>query len=99
MELGVITFDIPAMLESLINDINLNCYENLVVNQYNQFGKYKPSDGKLGEVNSSQWYKNAYNNCIKNPGSNFLCPLILSSDKTRLSEIGDLHVDAIFMML
>ena len=38
MVLNVITFDIPAMLESLINDINLNKYENLVVNPYNWFG-------------------------------------------------------------
>jgi hypothetical protein len=26
-----------------------------------------------------------------------LCPLILASDKTTLSDMGDLHVDAIFM--
>ena len=38
-------------------------------------------------------------NCIKNPEKDFLCPLILSSDKTTLSEIGDLHVDAIFITL
>ena len=99
MVLNVITFDILAMLESLINDINLNQYENLVVNPYDQFGKYESIDGRLGEVNSGQWYQNAFKNCIDNPEKDFLCPLILSSDKTTLSEIGNLHVDAIFMTL
>ena len=31
-ELEVVTFNIPAMLESLFEDSTINCYENLVVN-------------------------------------------------------------------
>ena len=53
-------------------------------------------NGRLGEVNSGQWYKTAYSNCVTCE-TDFLCPLILASDKTTLSEMGDLHVDAIFM--
>jgi hypothetical protein len=97
MELDVVTFNIPAMLESLFNDSKINRYENLVVNPSNRFGKYKASNGRLEEVNSGQWYLTAYKNCIENPETDFLCPIILASDKTTLSEIGDLHVDAIFM--
>jgi hypothetical protein len=81
----------------LFNDPKINCYENLVVNPSNGFGKYESSNGRLGEVNSGQWYQNAYKNCINDPEKDFLCPIILASDKTTLSEIGDLHVDAIFM--
>ena len=97
MELNVVTFSVPAMLESLFNDARLNKYENLVINPNNIFGKYDPPNNRYGEVNSGQWYQIAYQNCIKNNETNFLCPLILASDKTTLSEIGDLHVDAIFM--
>ena len=35
VELPVITFSVSAMLESLFNDTNLNCTENLVVNSVN----------------------------------------------------------------
>ena len=54
-------------------------------------------DDRLGEVNSGSWYQNTYQNCIDDNNKDFLCPLILASNKTTLSKIGDLHVDAIFM--
>ncbi len=97
MEIDVVVFDIPKMLMSLFNDNELNKYENLVVNSVDQFSKYIPADGRIGEVNSGKWYNVAYTNCIKDPTNEFLCPLILANDKTTLSEIGNLHVDAIFM--
>ena len=74
-----------------------NTYDNLVVNSKQQFSKYEPYDNRFGEVNTGEWYQNAYQNCIQDPNTDFLCPLILASDKTTLSEIGDLHVDAIFL--
>jgi hypothetical protein len=97
MEIDVVAFNVPAMLESLFNDQSLNCYENLVINPKNTFGKYEPPDNRLGEVNSGRWYHTAYDTCIQDPDKDFLCPLILASDKTTLSDMGDLHVDAIFM--
>ena len=97
MEADVVAFDVKDMLASLFNSPELNHYNNLVVNSTDQFAKYVPDNGLIGEVNSSSWYGTAYNNCINNPNKDFLCPLILASDKTTLSEIGDLHVDAIFM--
>ena len=76
MELNVVVFNIPAMLESLFKDSNVNCYKNLVVNPNNHFGEFKSADGKLGDVNSGKWYKTAYKNCIIIPKSDFLCLLI-----------------------
>ena len=97
MEADVVLFDVKDMLASLFNSPELNHYNNLVVNSTDWFAKYVPDDGLIGEVNSGSWYGTAYNNCINDPNKDFLCPLILASDKTTLSEIGDLHVDAIFM--
>ena len=34
---------------------------------------------------------------MQNPNKDFLRPIILSNDKTTLSDIGDLHVDVIFL--
>ena len=96
-ELDVVVFDVPTLLASLFNDTELNKLENLVVNTNDRFGKYEPHDNCLGEVNSGHWYKTAYNNLIDNLEKDFLCPLILASDKTTISEMGNLHVDAIFM--
>lgn len=95
--LQVVVFDVKKTLSSLFDDPNLNQFKNLVVNGQNRFAKYEPIDGCYGEVNSGLWYQNAYNSCIKDPNKEFLCPIILASDKTTLSEMGDLHVDAIFM--
>ena len=85
------------MLLSLFDNVELNQKENLVVNTNNVFSKYKPPNIKLGEVNSGKWYNVAYDNCISAPDTDFLCPIILASDKTTILEMGDLHVDAIFM--
>ena len=85
------------MLASLLADPVLNQSKNLVINKHNRLGKYEPPNNRYGEVNSGEWYQTAYANCIKDPEKDFLCPIILSNDKTTLSDIGDLHVDGIFM--
>lgn len=95
--MDVVVFNVSTLLASLFNDTELNQYENLVVNPKDRYGRYKPVNNCLGEVNSGQWYNVAYQNLIKKPDNDFLCPLILASDKTTISEMGDLHVDAIFM--
>ena len=97
MHIDVVVFDVKKMLLSLFDDVELNQKENLVVNTNDVFSKYKPPNNKLGEVNSGKWYNVAYENCISDPDTEFLCPIILASDKTTISEMGDLHVDAIFM--
>lgn len=94
---NVVVFDVKKMLASLFDDPQLNKYKNLVVSSPNCFSKYCPPDNRYGEVNSGIWYNTAYSNCVDDPQTDFLCPIILASDKTTLSEIGDLHVDAIFL--
>lgn len=96
-QMEVVAFDVSKVLMSLFQDSSLNKLENLVVNNSNRFAKYVSPDGKLGEINSGLWYKNAYNHCISDPDTEFLCLIILASDKTTLSDMGDLHVDAIFL--
>ena len=51
----------------------------------------------LAKINSGEWYNTTFDKCITNPETDFLCPLVLASDKTTLSDMGNLHVDAIFM--
>lgn len=97
MHIDVIVYDVKKMLMSLFDDVSLNQKENMVVNTNNVFYKYIPTNNQLGEVNSGKWYKVAYDNHISDPETEFLCPIILASDKTTISEMGDLHVNAIFM--
>ena len=94
---NVVVFDVKKMIASLFADPTLNQYKNLVVNPRNRFSKYEPADDRYGEVNSGVWYQKAYANCVQNPDKDFLCPIILSNDKTTLSDIGDLHIEAIFL--
>jgi hypothetical protein len=97
MKLEVVVFDVVAMLSSLLNDPELTQEEKLFVSKKDRFSKYEVLDSRLGEVNSGLWFDRAHQNMIKNPDKDFLCPLILDSDKTTLSEKGDLHLDAILM--
>src|SRR5687768_16138056 len=94
---NVVVFSVKKMLASLFADPILNQSKNLVINKTKRFGKFDPPNNRYGEVNSGKWYQNAYNNCINDPEKDFLCPIIFSNDKTTLSDIGDLHVDGIFM--
>lgn len=91
-KLDVVVFDFPSMLASLFNCPILNKPENLVVNPNDRFGKYKSPDGRLGEVNSGQWYATAYETLINDPSKDFLCPIIFTMDKTVISEMGGLSV-------
>ena len=97
MEMDVVVFDVPTLLASLFNDTQLNQCENLVINPKDRFGKFVLWDNRLGEVNSGQWCETSYKNMVTDPDNNFLCPIILASDKTTLSDMGDLHVNVIFM--
>lgn len=93
----VVVFDVKQALMSLFDNQDLNQDANLVVNPKDVFAKYDPPDDRFGEINSGTWYNNAYHNCVKDPENDFLCPIVLANDKTTLSDMGDLHVDAIFM--
>jgi hypothetical protein len=90
--LDVVVFDFPTMLASLFNCPILNKIENLVVDSTDRYGRYHSPDGCLGEVNSGKWYDIAYKNLVKNPDTDFLCPIIFTMDKTVISVMGGLSV-------
>jgi hypothetical protein len=58
LQLDVVVFPFATMLlASLLNRPMLNKMENLVVNPTDRYGRYHSPDGRLGEVNSGQWYQ------------------------------------------
>ena len=95
LELQVTCFPFIPMLESLFNDPEINHECNLVINTDDPFSKYKSKNGSLGEVNSGNWYQQAYKNMVTNPVDDFLCPIIFSMDKTTISNMSSLHVYAV----
>jgi hypothetical protein len=92
LTLDVIVFPFATMLSSLFNCPKLNKIENLVVNPLNRFGRFRPSDGAAGEVNSAQWYQDTYDQVIEDPDKEFLAPIIFTMDKTVISEASHLSV-------
>ena len=83
-EANVVTFQFEDMLNSLLTDPELTCPENLVMNPQDPFGKYVAPNGLLGEINTGKWYRNAYDYCVKDPETDFLCPIILFIDQTHI---------------
>jgi hypothetical protein len=60
------------------------------VNPNNRFGTYVSPEGRLGEVNSGDWwYNTAYSNLVKDPDNHFPCPIIFTMDNMVISEMGD----------
>ncbi len=93
--MNVVCCDFTSMLFALFQDKTLNKLDNLVVNTNDMFSKYVSSDGKLGEVNSSSWYKQAYNNMVTDPNKDFLMPIIFAMDKTTISSTACMSVYAV----
>jgi hypothetical protein len=95
LQLDVVVFPFASMLASLLNCPMLNKLENLVVNPTDRYGRYQSPDGRLGDVNSGQWYQDTYDKMITDPSNDFLCPIIFAMDKTVISEISHLSVHVI----
>jgi hypothetical protein len=95
LQLDVVVFPFATMLASLLNCPMLNKMENLVVNPTDRYGRYHSPDGRLGDVNSGQWYQDTYDKVITDPTKDFLCPIIFAMDKTVISEISHLSVHVI----
>jgi hypothetical protein len=68
----------------MLQDDELMLPQNLVINRDNPTLMYHPMDGKLGEANSGQRYRDLYNQLIT-PGRNqLLVPIILYLDGTAI---------------
>jgi hypothetical protein len=54
---GIVCFDLGVSLLSMLQDDELMLPKNLVINWDNPTLMYRPMDGKLGEANSGQRYR------------------------------------------
>ena len=61
------------------------------------FSGYTSIDSRLGKVNSDKWYQTAYQNCVTDSKADFLCPIILATDETVISDMENLHANAMSM--
>ena len=74
-DISITCFNFADMLISLLSDSCLTGnLENLDVNERDPFAKYSTPGGLLSCINSGQWYKKAYQNCIKNLNTDFFYP-------------------------
>ena len=67
----------------------------MVANEKDPFSKYVSENGKLGEVNSGSWYEQAYKIMDKDPGKDFLLPIIFAMDKTTIPSTAHMSVYAV----
>jgi hypothetical protein len=50
------------------------------------FSNYFPINGLLSTTNSGQWSNMAYSHEVKDPANDFLMPIIIACDETRLQK-------------
>ncbi len=60
----IVCFDFGVSLLSMLQDDELMLPQNLVINRDDPTLMYHPMDGKLGEANSGQRYRDLYNQLI-----------------------------------
>jgi hypothetical protein len=79
-------FNFTKGLHSLLRHPDLTSnMENLDVNPLDPFGKYIAPNGRVGAVNSAQWYQNAYQTCIKDSTTDFMVPICFACDEAKLN--------------
>ena len=87
-EIALVRFQFRHMLESLLSDPDLvGDLKNLDVNEDDPFGPYRSPHNVLSCVNSGKWYRHAHAHLCKTK-NDFLCPIIMASDETKLSQGG-----------
>ena len=94
-----VSFDFKPHLDSLLHDETLNQLTNLVVNPRDRFLPFFPEDRRLSEVLTGSWYQGALQSMITDPNQQFLCPLLLSTDKTHISREADYYSHPVFFTL
>jgi hypothetical protein len=89
--IDIVTFSVREGLKNLLCERpEVMKPENLVVNEEpaKRFLEYEPSHEYLAEINTGEWYKTAYKKLIRDPTTEFLCPLIIFIDHTAIDFIG-----------
>ena len=96
---GTVSFNFVAHLKSLLSDPELNKMENLVVNPHDRFAPFQANNSPISEVLTGSWCKHAVETMVTNPQMQFCCPLILTTDKTNISEQADCNSHPVFFTL
>jgi len=95
----VIHFDFEAHLTSLLDDPVLNQNQNLVVNPENPFHPYPLEKSNRSEILTGSWYGHACSTMITDPDKQFCCPIVISTDKTSISERAEYSSHPVFFTL
>ena len=66
-ELNIICYDFVPQLLSLLQDPELCCEANLVLNWDHPLSAYVPPNGRLGEIHSGSVYRKMRDVCITDP--------------------------------
>jgi hypothetical protein len=86
LRVEITRFNFTSGLHSLLRHPDLTSdMSNLDVDPTNPFGKYISPNGRVGAVNSGQWYQNAYHTCIKDPNTDFMVPICFACDESKLN--------------
>ena len=86
LRVEITRFNFTKGLHSLLRHPDLTSnMDNLDVNPLDPFGKYVAPNGRVGAVNSAQWYQNAYHTCIKDPTTDFMVPICFACDEAKLN--------------
>jgi hypothetical protein len=89
--IDIVTFSVREGLKNLLCERpEIMRPEKLVVNEdpAKRFLEYEPSDEFFSEINTGDWYKEAYKKLIVHPTEEFLCPLVIFVDHTAIDFIG-----------
>jgi hypothetical protein len=86
LRVEITQFNFTSGLHSLLRHPDLTSdMANLDVNPLDPFGKYISPNGRVGAVNSGQWYHKAYHTCIKDPNTDFMVPICFACDESKLN--------------
>jgi hypothetical protein len=99
---SVTTFDIIGCLCQLLSDAKLMNWSNLIFDGHEQNPFDLPGmtdpDTPYGEIESGDWYKNAYSELITDKETQILVPLVFFIDGTKISEYGTLSMEPVSMI-
>ena len=91
--MNVICYDFVPQLLSILQNKEMMCANNLVLDPNNPLAMYKPHDGRLGEALSGSVYQDMYHRLVSNPSKQLLCPLICYTDGTQIDSLSRFGVE------
>jgi hypothetical protein len=78
----------------LLQDEELMSATNLVLDPTNPLTMFLPHDGRLGEFLSGSVYRMLYDELVKDPSKQLLCPLICYTDaRTQIDTLSQFSIE------